>query len=132
MAGGRRNGSGRPKGAKTKKTQESARRQIDLGITPLDVMCEVMRHYYAKGDRDKAAAIAKDAAPYMHPRLSYVKSDVSFPDADADRALDAELEALAAGRQAESTDAAQDQAASAEPSHSRRNGRGPVAGTDTP
>jgi hypothetical protein len=35
-------------------------------------MLEAMRFYHAAGNRDKAAAIAKDAAPYMHPRLTSV------------------------------------------------------------
>jgi hypothetical protein len=31
-----------------------------------------MRHHYDAGDLDRAAAFARDAAPYMHPRLSAV------------------------------------------------------------
>jgi hypothetical protein len=131
-AGGRRNGSGRPKGARTKKTQEPALKQHDKGITPLDVMCEVMRDYYAAGERDKAVAIAKDAAPYMHPRLSYVKSDVSHADAELERALEDELVQLSRERAAANGAMSADQGPSAEPPHPRRNGRGPVAGADPP
>ncbi|MGO8867340.1 MAG: hypothetical protein ACLQME_12630 [Alphaproteobacteria bacterium] len=40
------------------------------GITPLEVMLKTMRMFWRKGEREKAAAIAKDAAPYVHPRLS--------------------------------------------------------------
>jgi len=39
-------------------------------LTPLEVMLKAMR-VHAKADRwDEAASIAKDAAPYMHPRLA--------------------------------------------------------------
>ena len=45
------------------------------GITPLEVMLTQMRTYWdADTDeaRAKACDIAKDAAPYLHPRLSAV------------------------------------------------------------
>jgi hypothetical protein len=35
-------------------------------------MMKAMRHYQAIGNIACAAAIAKDAAPYMHPRLTSV------------------------------------------------------------
>jgi hypothetical protein len=35
-------------------------------------MMEAMRHYLDLGNRDRAVSIAKDAAPYMHPRLTAV------------------------------------------------------------
>jgi hypothetical protein len=35
-------------------------------------MLKAMRFYWEAGNRDKAAAIAKDAAPYMHPRRTSV------------------------------------------------------------
>ncbi len=77
--GGHRNGAGRPKGATAKKTREIAEQAAAEGITPLEVMINAMRYYVEAGERDKAASIAKDAAPYMHPRLSsaIVKADVS-------------------------------------------------------
>jgi hypothetical protein len=129
--GGKRNGSGRKKGSPTERTREVADRLAVEEITPLQVMIEVMLKHRAAGRDDKAAAVARDAAPYMHSKLSYVKSDVSFPDAAADSALDAELEELATSRQATGADAAQGQDESGEPPHPRRNGRGPVAGTDS-
>lgn len=74
MHGGRRPGAGRKKGALTQKTQDIARDAIERGlITPLEVLLEAMRHYHEAGDRKSAAAIAKDAAPYVHPRLSAVQ-----------------------------------------------------------
>jgi hypothetical protein len=72
MRGGLRPGGGRPKGAKTERTRAIAEQVAFTGETPLEVMLEGMRHYQAIGDRDKASAIAKDAAPYMHPRLNSV------------------------------------------------------------
>ena len=73
--GGKRPGAGRKKGSVTKKTREIADRAAAEGITPLEVMIAAMRaHYDAKPPRlDEAAAIAKDAAPYMHPRLAAVE-----------------------------------------------------------
>ena len=72
MRGGLRPGGGRPKGAKTERTRAIAEQVALTGLTPLEVMMEAMRHYQAIGNRDKAVAIAKDAAPYMHPRLHAV------------------------------------------------------------
>lgn len=47
-----------------------------------------MREHYAAGRLDQAAAVAKDAAPYMHPRLSAVDAQVgatfSMPIAPVD------------------------------------------------
>jgi hypothetical protein len=69
-SGGRRPGQGRPKGSATKKSKEVRDRAALTGLTPLEVMIEAMRYYEAQGNRDRASAIAKDAAPYMHPRLN--------------------------------------------------------------
>src|SRR5215216_1702956 len=68
--GGRRPGAGRKPGSKTKKTSALAKRLNVDGITPLEVMVETMRHHYAAGNLNEAAAVAKDCAPYMHPRLN--------------------------------------------------------------
>jgi hypothetical protein len=70
--GGRRAGAGRKPGTVTAKTREIADRASQEGITPLEVMLKAMR-LHAEGERwDQAAMIAKDAAPYMHPRLATV------------------------------------------------------------
>ncbi|WP_245260753.1 hypothetical protein [Agrobacterium sp. 10MFCol1.1] len=42
-------------------------------MTPLEVMLKAMREHYGKREYDAAAAIAKDAAPYMHPKLASVE-----------------------------------------------------------
>lgn len=44
-------------------------------------MLHAMRDLHSKGDFPAAASIAKDAAPYMHPRLSSImhKGDAEEP-----------------------------------------------------
>lgn len=71
--GGARKGAGRKKGSATKKTREIADRAAEQGITPLEVMLGAMRDFWESGDKEKAAGFAKDAAPYMHPRLTAVE-----------------------------------------------------------
>jgi hypothetical protein len=68
--GGARPGAGRKRGGLSKKTTEVAARAAEQGVTPLEVLLEAMRRHYDAGELDRAAAFAKDAAPYMHPRLS--------------------------------------------------------------
>jgi len=73
--GGRRPGAGRKPGTATQRTQKTtalAEKAAGEGVLPLQVMLEAMRAHYAAGDLDRAAAIAKDAAPYQHPRKSSV------------------------------------------------------------
>jgi len=71
--GGRRPGAGRKKGSPNKATIERQARVAATGITPLDVMLTTMRKYADAKDWDKASAVAKDAAPYVHPRLAAVE-----------------------------------------------------------
>ncbi|MGY2048896.1 hypothetical protein [Methylobacterium sp. JK268] len=87
--GGRRVGAGRKPGSATRKTRAIADLASASGLTPLSVMLEAMRFHHAlarseiaKGDgmmakvaseaMVAAASVAKDAAPYMHPRLAPV------------------------------------------------------------
>jgi hypothetical protein len=71
--GGKRKGAGRRKGSLTKKTREIAEKASAEGITPLEVMLGAMRAAWEKQDKDTAARFAKDAAPYVHPRLANVE-----------------------------------------------------------
>lgn len=72
--GGVRPGSGRKPGSVTVRTRKIAERELAKGrITPLEVMLHAMRVHYDAGEFDHAAAIAKDAAPYMHPKLQAVQ-----------------------------------------------------------
>lgn len=42
-------------------------------MTPLEVMLKAMTEHANAKEWDAAAGIAKDAAPYMHPRLAAVE-----------------------------------------------------------
>ncbi len=80
-------GSGRKKGTKNAKTlarKEIAEKALSKGVTPLEVMLGAMRAMWARAKRSKeaeakatyqakASEIAKDAAPYVHPRLTAVE-----------------------------------------------------------
>ncbi len=71
--GGSRKGAGRKPGSATAKTREIADRIMAEGLSPLEVMLTAMREH-AKAKRwDFAAGIAKDAAPYVHPKLASVE-----------------------------------------------------------
>lgn len=80
-SGGKREGAGRKPGSLTKKTRAIAEIAVKEGITPLEVMLSAMRAYAEVQDWEKAAAIAKDCAPYLHPKLSSV--EVTGKDGDA-------------------------------------------------
>ena len=73
--GGARIGAGRKKGSLgvDNKSREIRNALIAEGSTPLQVMIKAMRAHEIRGDLDKAATVAKDAAPYMHPRLASVE-----------------------------------------------------------
>jgi hypothetical protein len=74
--GGARQGAGRRKGQVSKQTQrrkEIAEQALAGGVSPLDVMLSAMRDAWANGDKKAAAGFAKEAAPYVHPRLAAVE-----------------------------------------------------------
>ena len=71
--GGKREGAGRKMGARNTRTQEIAVQATAAGITPLEVMLGAMRQSWEANDKDAAARFAKDAAPYVHPRLAAVE-----------------------------------------------------------
>jgi hypothetical protein len=73
MRGGKRPGAGRRSGAITVKTRAIAEIAIAEGMAPLEVMLLAMRGYAAAQAWDRAAATAKDAAPYIHPKLSSIE-----------------------------------------------------------
>lgn len=92
--GGKREGAGRKAGSMTKRTREIAEQAAQRNITPLEVMIENMEfardqalEARKKADteteasyRSLAQTAAKDAAPYIHPRLANIemKSDVKL------------------------------------------------------
>lgn len=98
--GGSRPGAGRKRGAANAKTRAIADKAVAEGITPLEVMLDNMRFFYGEagklaqtlvmpdaenregaaealktimGARQAAQECAKDAAPYMHPRLATIE-----------------------------------------------------------
>jgi hypothetical protein len=71
--GGARPGAGRKAGSLTSKTRAIAEKCAELGATPLEVMVEAYLKLREEGRLEDAAKIAKDAAPYMHPRLSNIE-----------------------------------------------------------
>src|SRR5688572_9083988 len=80
MRGGKRNGAGRKPGSPTEKRRPIAKIAEARGMTPYDVMEEAMWAEYDAGNLREAAAIAKDCAPYKHPRLSssQIKAEVEM------------------------------------------------------
>lgn len=74
MRGGKRQGAGRRKGQVSKQTElrkQIAEKALSEGISPLDYMLNILRDETAeKAQRFQAA---KEAAPYVHPRLAAVE-----------------------------------------------------------
>lgn len=87
--GGARAGAGRKAGGSNAKTRAIAMQAAAEGITPLEVMVNTMRHLWGEGKILAASAVAKDAAPYMHPRLQSTEfkghAEVTVTDSGADR-----------------------------------------------
>lgn len=71
--GGRRTGAGRRTGSANKRTAAAKIIAVAQGITPAEVMHKAMEVHYKAKRYDQAAEIAKDLAPYVHPRLSSVQ-----------------------------------------------------------
>ena len=84
--GGARPGAGRKPGGKNKRTQEIALKAAQEGATPIEVMLGAMRMAWTEAQQleDKleqvkaakaAADIAKEAAPYVHPKMAPKPTD---------------------------------------------------------
>lgn len=78
--GGARKGAGRKAGSATTRTREIADKAAAQGLTPLEVMLKAMRHFADLFESSEntdhlgaAATFAKDAAPYIHPRLQAIE-----------------------------------------------------------
>lgn len=52
-------------------------------LTPLHVLLDAMRRRWAAGDEDGAIALAKAAAPYVHPRAQ-ARATPDMQDMDDD------------------------------------------------
>jgi hypothetical protein len=82
MRGGRRPGAGRRKHVPNKASAAREQEAQATGLTPRDVMLAAMRRWWDLADKHKrsrklnehylraAVAVAKDLAPYLHPRIS--------------------------------------------------------------
>jgi hypothetical protein len=71
--GGARKGAGRkfgPLNGKAPAAHEAADAARALGVSPLEALLECMRKHYALGNLDRAAEVARWAAPYLHAKLS--------------------------------------------------------------
>lgn len=72
--GGKRPGAGRPVSEATKKRRDIAEKALEMGVTPLDVMLGAMREALGpdplKPNWAAAQVFARDAAPYVHPKLA--------------------------------------------------------------
>lgn len=109
--GGKQPGAGRPKGAINKKTQELITRATEEGISPIEVLLNDMRFYYSLGEmemqqvymmepgkkkanafraagalKDIARGCARDAAPYIHPKLASLQANVHVNNVEAELA----------------------------------------------
>src|SRR3954453_6306221 len=71
-----RKAGGRPKGPRNKRTMELIQLAEAKGISPLDLMLEVMHDLWQEGDRLAAFACAEKIAPYLHARLASVEQKV--------------------------------------------------------
>lgn len=72
--GGSRPGAGRKVGSLTTKTREIAEKAADGGLMPLEYMLQRLRDETL--DSDARFEAAKQAAPYVHPKLSSIESKV--------------------------------------------------------
>lgn len=81
MRGGARQGAGRRKGSVSEPTRlrvAVAEKALQSGLTPLDYMLSILRDV-TKDEKERFAA-AKEAAPYLHPRLSSVEAHVKVSE----------------------------------------------------
>jgi len=84
---------GRPAGSRNK-TSAYQRKVAEGGITPLEYFLELLRD--PKADEAKRFEAAKQAAPYVHPRLSNVEQNVTHTKAVRELS-DPELTAIIEG-----------------------------------
>ncbi len=93
--GGKRKGAGRPKGAKSRMTEEAILKAGE-GMTPLEFMLQALRD--EGNDFDTRMDAAKAAAPYVHARLASVDQTVTHKQDAADFTLDELVSIARAGR----------------------------------
>jgi hypothetical protein len=70
-AGGARRGSGRPKGSRNKRHQVVIDEALLPGLMPIEWMLSVLRD--PKAEQSRRDEMAKQCAPFLHPRLAAVE-----------------------------------------------------------
>lgn len=88
--GGARLGAGRKKGSLTKRTQEIVAAATADGLTPLEYLLGRLKD--EKEDAKVRLYCAKEAAPYIHPKLSSIEHSGGL-DLGLSKYSDDELEA---------------------------------------
>jgi len=91
--GGKREGAGRKKGSPNKKTAELQQKVAETGLTPLEVMLQIMRN---TSDERLQLTAAQAAAPYVHAKLSSVELTGDMKVTNVRDLSDDELAAIAA------------------------------------
>lgn len=106
--GGKQPGAGRPKGAVSRRTQDLIDRCASEGVMPLDVFLNDMRYFYNLGEnkmrvaeetapgnkqakefraatalKEIARECARDAAPFLHPKLASLQANVNVNNVEA-------------------------------------------------
>lgn len=64
-----------------------------LTVSPLHIMLTLMNRHWAAGNEAEAVALAKLAAPFVHPRAPAARAPIDLSDA-TDEQLDGELEGM--------------------------------------
>jgi len=94
---------GRQKGtvALKKQARERLLGRLDLmTVTPLEVMYLTMKDFWDKDEKIAACAIARDLAPYVHPKLTAIQQQIVTSDTNKvadERVFDKLLDALELG-----------------------------------
>jgi hypothetical protein len=71
-----------------------------MTVTPLEVMYLTMKDFWDKDEKIAACAIARDLAPYVHPKLTAIQQQIVTDDAQKvadERVFDKLLNALEIG-----------------------------------
>src|SRR5690349_15931034 len=71
-----RKSGGRPKGSRNKRTLQLIEEAEAKGISPLEVMLEVMHDLWQEGDRLAAFGCADKIEPLLHARLAAVEQKI--------------------------------------------------------
>tara|TARA_R110002051_G_scaffold170789_1_gene241328 strand:+ start:6243 stop:6611 length:369 start_codon:yes stop_codon:yes gene_type:complete len=66
--GGKRDGAGRPKGSRMRRSEELAEKLIASGKCPLEALVRLAEQAESEGDISQAVNAWKSALPYIYPR----------------------------------------------------------------